>query len=40
MPNKQAKLNKRNRLALNKKLKSEGRTKKQHQRWLKKQNGK
>lgn len=37
MPNKEAKQKKRNRLALNKKLKAQGRTRKQHQRWKKKQ---
>tara|TARA_Y100001963_G_C6744066_1_gene430605 strand:+ start:1281 stop:1403 length:123 start_codon:yes stop_codon:yes gene_type:complete len=40
MPNKESKQAKRTRLRLNAKWKAEGRTKKQHQRWLKKRNGK
>tara|TARA_R100000908_G_C3687403_1_gene103322 strand:- start:583 stop:705 length:123 start_codon:yes stop_codon:yes gene_type:complete len=40
MPNKEAKQKKRNRLALNKKLKAQGRTRKQYQRKLKKKDGK
>jgi hypothetical protein len=39
MPNKEAKQRKRTRLALNKKFKAQGRTRKQHQRWEKKQKG-
>ena len=37
MPNKTAKLKKQKRLRKNKELKTKGRTKKQYQRWLKKQ---
>ena len=37
MPNKTAKLRKQTRLRKNKELKSKGRTRKQYQRWLKKQ---
>tara|TARA_A100001515_G_scaffold20637_2_gene15449 strand:- start:974 stop:1120 length:147 start_codon:yes stop_codon:yes gene_type:complete len=37
MPNKAAKLRKQTRLRKNKELKSKGRTRKQYQRWLKKQ---
>jgi len=37
MPNKKAKIRKQARLKKNKELKTKGRTKKQYQRWLKKQ---
>jgi len=37
MPNKTAKLKKQTRLRKNKELKTKGRTRKQYQRWLKKQ---
>ena len=37
MPNKEAKLRKRKRLLLNKKLKAQGRTRKQYLKWKKKQ---
>ena len=37
MPNKAAKLRKQERLRKNKELKSKGRTRKQYQKWLKKQ---
>lgn len=37
MPNKAAKLRKQQRLKKNKELKTKGRTKKQYQKWLKKQ---
>ena len=39
MPNKGAKLRKQQKAKLNKKLATEGRTAKQHKRWLAKQNG-
>ena len=37
MPNKAAKIRKQKRLQKNKELKTKGRTKKQYQKWLKKQ---
>ena len=37
MPNKEAKLRKRKRLLLNKKLNTQGRTRKQYLKWKKKQ---
>ena len=40
MPNKSAKLRKQQRLKKNKELKTKGRTKKQYQKWLKKQGDK
>ena len=39
MPNKKAKLKKQQRLKKNKELQKKGRTKKQYQKWLKKQQG-
>tara|TARA_B100000287_G_scaffold429948_1_gene484232 strand:- start:579 stop:728 length:150 start_codon:yes stop_codon:yes gene_type:complete len=39
MPSKSAKLRKQTRLKKNKELKEKGRTKKQYQKWLKKQQG-
>tara|TARA_R110002020_G_scaffold417380_1_gene626511 strand:+ start:1150 stop:1272 length:123 start_codon:yes stop_codon:yes gene_type:complete len=40
MPNKKAKMNKMKRRKLNAKWSREGRTAKQHKKWLKKQNAK
>ena len=39
MPNKSAKLRKQQKAKLNKKLATEGRTAKQHKKWLTKQSG-
>ena len=39
MPNKNAKLRKQQKVKLNKKLATEGRTAKQHKKWLSKQSG-